>query len=91
MKVPKKWRQFQGSASGFDVETSTGETITVSGGKNAERRSKQIARLPLLLKIERIVKDMFDEGVLDPYPTSDTSDEYMLRKLTGWKRKEKKR
>lgn len=36
-------------------------------------------------RVRRIVWRMFDEGApLDPYPTSDTSDEYLLRKATGW-------
>lgn len=41
-------------------------------------------------KMTAIVKSMFDGRQLDPYPTSDTSPEYLLRKLTKWKRKAKK-
>lgn len=47
---------------------------------------KELARLK---KIERIVKEMFDDGELDPYPSSDTCSTYLLRKATKWARKEK--
>ncbi len=36
-------------------------------------------------RMAKILRGMFDDGVLDPYPTSDTADEYKLRKLCGWR------
>ena len=35
-------------------------------------------------KIASIIREMFDERVLDPYPTSDGSYEYQLREMVGW-------
>lgn len=52
--------------------------------KDAAMVARAIQRLPRLLAMERIVKEMFDEGVLDPFPTSDASNEYRLRILTNW-------
>lgn len=37
-------------------------------------------------KIAAIIREMFDERVLDPYPTSDGSYEYQLREMVGWSR-----
>jgi hypothetical protein len=52
------------------------------------KADKEVARL---LRIERVVKGMFDDSVLDPYPTSDGDPQYILRKLTGWKPKKERK
>lgn len=36
---------------------------------------------------QETLRDMFDDGRLDPYPSSDASDEIVLRKFCGWKDK----
>lgn len=37
-------------------------------------------------KMAKILRGMFDDGVLDPYPTGDTAAEYKLRALSGWRK-----
>jgi len=63
------------------------DDVTEDERKQVNALADDIARLPRLLRIEAIVKEMFDEGSLDPYPTSDESNEYHLREWTGWKPK----
>lgn len=35
-------------------------------------------------KMAKILRGMFDDGVLDPHPTSDDAAEHKLRTLSGW-------
>ena len=37
-------------------------------------------------KMGKHIRGMFDDGVLDPYPTSDGDPQYHLRRLSQWKR-----
>jgi hypothetical protein len=37
---------------------------------------------------QETLREMFDDRVLDPYPTSDASSEMVLRKFCGWTLKE---
>lgn len=39
-------------------------------------------------KMGKHIRGMFDDGMLDPYPTSDTDPQRHLRKLSQWKDKE---
>jgi hypothetical protein len=34
---------------------------------------------------QETLREMFDEGSLDPHPTSDASNEIVLRKFCGWR------
>lgn len=37
-------------------------------------------------KMGKYIRGMFDDGALDPYPTSDGDPQYHLRRLSQWKR-----
>ena len=93
-KEPKKWaKRTSDDRKRIEIQTDTrsGVRVWVDNDdvmpRDAARVAAAIHRLPHLLEVERLVKEMFTEGVLDPYPTSDASHEYRLRRLTGWKRK----
>lgn len=64
------------------------DDVTEEEEKEVRHLASDIARLPRLLAIVEIIKEMFDGGQLDPYPSSDGSHEYRLRKLSGWKPKD---
>ena len=57
------------------------------GEEFTEARPKAEKELARLLRIERVVRGMFDDEMLDPYPNSDGDPQYILRKLTNWKPK----
>lgn len=52
-------------------------------GKDAKAALVEVSEAE---EIAKIIRGMFTEGSLDPYPTSDTDPIYRLRKLTNWKR-----
>lgn len=97
MKKPAKWKTeaedkvlvVKAKVAGqraFRIEVEY-DDVTDGEARAVRSLADDIARLPRLLRIEAIVKEMFDEGSLDPYPTSDESNEYHLRELTDWKPK----
>jgi hypothetical protein len=60
-------------------------SCSIADAANAMRQLRAIERAQKRAdKVRKFVWRMFDDGVLDPYPTSDTSDEYRLREATGW-------
>lgn len=92
-KIPNKWKMsdedkvIQIAAkvdSRFYTVEVENDDVTTDEAKAVKKLAKDIARLPQLLKMEETIKEMFFEGALDPYPSSDESAEYILRKLTGW-------
>lgn len=97
MTKPKKWRivdedkqidvwcRLNGREFRVSVEN---DDVSDTEEKQVRKLAEDIARLPRLLEIEKLVKGMFDDGVLDPYPSSDGCAEYLLCELTAWKRKE---
>lgn len=95
--LPKKWtvEPHTGAGKSITIRTDTRSGVKVwvdnddVDAKDSAKVARSISKLPRLLMLERVVKEMFDSGQLDPYPTSDDSAEYALRKLTKWKRKEK--
>ena len=40
------------------------------------------------LKAQRLLREMFEDGALDAYPTSDEAPEYFLKKWCGYKESE---
>lgn len=97
MKKPPKWKTeaedkvlvVKAKVAGqraFRIEVEY-DDVTDDEARAVRVLTNDIARLPRLLRIEKIVKGMFDDGILDPYPTSDGGHEYELRELTGWKSK----
>lgn len=98
-KIPKKWAvdDFTGADKSITVHTDTRSGVRVwvdnddVNQKESAKVAKQVAHLPRLLMMERVVREMFDSGQLDAFPTSDDSAEYTLAKLTQWKPKRRKK
>jgi len=97
VKKPSKWKieaedkvlvvhAKVGNHRAFRVEVED-DDVTDDEAKAVRTLTRDIARLPRLLRIEKIVKGLFDNRVFDPYPSSDGCWEYELRELTGWKSK----
>lgn len=90
----KPWKRNAGPGDGkyIEIETDTPSRVRARVDnddvipRDARMVAKAVERLPLLLEVEHIVKQMFDAGQLDAHPTSDASFEYRLKTLTKWRK-----